>query len=67
MQQQKINIDISKADDITCEKCENLYFTPVVMVKRLSALLSPTGKEVKIPVQVLQCTSCNAITTPFSE
>ena len=67
MQQQKINIDISKADDITCEKCENLYFTPVVMVKRLSALLSPTGKEVKFPVQVFQCTSCNAITTPFSE
>ena len=67
MQQQKINIDISKADDIACEKCENLYFTPVVMVKRLSALLSPTGQEVKIPVQVLQCTSCSAITTPFSE
>tara|TARA_Y100000310_G_C20520120_1_gene733224 strand:+ start:778 stop:981 length:204 start_codon:yes stop_codon:yes gene_type:complete len=67
MQQQKINIDISKADDIACEECENLYFTPVVMVKRLSALLSPTGQEVKIPVQVLQCTSCSAITTPFSE
>ncbi len=67
MQQQKINIDISKADDIACEKCENLYFTPVVMVKRLSALLSPTGQEIKIPVQVLQCTSCNTITTPFSE
>ena len=67
MQQQKINIDISKADDIGCEKCENLYFTPVVMVKRLSALLSPTGQEVKIPVQAFQCTSCNAVTTSFSE
>ena len=65
--QQKINIDISKADDVACDVCGNLYFTPVLMVKRLSALLSPTGKEIKIPVQMLQCTSCNAITAPFSE
>ena len=67
MQQQKINIDMSKADDIACEKCENLYFTPVVMVKRLSALLSPTGQEVKFPVQAFQCTACSEITTSFSE
>ena len=67
MQQQKINIDVSKADDVGCEKCENLYFTPVVMIKRLSALLSPTGKEVKFPVQGFQCTSCGHVETPFSE
>ena len=66
-QQQKINLDLSNADDVGCEECENLYFVPVVMIKRLSALLSPTGQEVKIPVQVLQCSSCNAVTTPFSE
>ena len=66
-QQQKINIDLSKADDIGCEKCENLYFAPIVMIKRLSALLSPTGQEVKFPVQGFQCTSCGTVETHFSE
>ena len=46
---QRINIDIGQAEDVPCKKCENLYFLPVVSVKRLSALLSPTGKEVEIP------------------
>jgi len=64
-QDQKINIDINKADDIKCEKCDNLYFTPVVSIKRLSALLSPTGQEVKFPVQLFQCTSCGTVETPF--
>jgi hypothetical protein len=66
-QQPKMNIDLSKADDIGCDKCENLYFSPVVMIKRLSALLSPTGQEVKFPVQLFQCTSCGAVESPFSE
>jgi hypothetical protein len=66
-QQQKLNVDLSQAEDIGCDKCENLYFTPVVMIKRLSALLSPTGQEVKFPVQLFQCTSCGAVESPFSE
>jgi hypothetical protein len=66
-QQQQLNVDLSQAEDVGCTKCENLYFTPVVMIKRLSALLSPTGQEVKFPVQGFQCTSCKTVETPFSE
>ncbi len=65
--QQEMNVDLSQATDVGCEKCGNLWFTPVVMIKKLSALLSPTGQEVKIPIQGFQCTSCREVETPFSE
>jgi len=62
--EQQVNIDISKAEDIGCEKCENLYFLQVIMIKRLSALISPTGQEIKFPVQCFKCTECDHIIEP---
>jgi hypothetical protein len=62
--QQQMNIDLSKAEDVGCEKCENLYFSPVILIKKLSAIISPTGQEVKVPVQCFQCTKCNHILEP---
>ena len=66
-QEQKLNIDLSQAEDVGCNECGNFHFTPIVMVKKLSALLSPTGQELKFPVQGFQCTSCKTVETPFSE
>jgi len=66
-QQQQLNVDLSKADDIGCKKCENLFFTPVIMIKKLSAILSPTGEEVNFPVQYFQCTECKHIVEPPSQ
>ena len=44
MNQQEVQVDISKADDITCEvqDCGSTYFQPVMAMKRLSPLVSPT-------------------------
>ena len=62
--QHQINVDLKQAEDVGCEKCEGLYFTPVIMVKRLSALISPTGQELKFPVQCFQCKECGHILEP---
>jgi len=62
---QQMNIDLKNATDVGCEKCENLYFIPVVMIKKISALLSPTGEELKVPIQAFQCTSCKHVEAPF--
>jgi hypothetical protein len=63
--EQNINIDLSTADDIKCDKCENLYFSPVVLIKRISPLVSPTGNEMMAPIQTFQCTSCNHVNEQF--
>ena len=62
--QQQVNIDLSKAEDVGCEKCENLYFTTVIIMKKLSALISPTGQELNVPVQCLQCNECGHVLKP---
>tara|TARA_R100001591_G_C4234133_1_gene152688 strand:- start:194 stop:403 length:210 start_codon:yes stop_codon:yes gene_type:complete len=59
--QPKMNIDINKAEDFKCESCGNLYFNPVIRLKRISPLVSPTGQEAVYPVQVMSCTKCGAI------
>ena len=65
--QPKMNIDINKAADFKCENCENLYFQPVIRLKRISPLMSPTGKEAIYPVQVMSCTKCNEIFNDLKE
>lgn len=60
MENQKIRIDLSQAPWLTCE-CGNELFTPAVMFKKLSMLVSPTGKEENYPVEVVICTKCGKI------
>lgn len=53
------------ATDYKCEKCENLYFIPVFCLKKISALVSPNGKEVNIPVQTFACSKCSHVNEDF--
>jgi|TARA_R110000824_G_scaffold204_1_gene916 hypothetical protein len=65
--QQNININIKDAEDIKCDECENKYFVPTFMIKKVSALMSPTGQEIMAPVQLFQCSSCNHVNKKFLE
>ena len=58
-------INLEHAVDVTCEKCEYEHFTPVFSIKRISPLVSPTGKEVMVPVQTFACASCGHINEGF--
>ena len=59
------NIDLTHAKDIECEKCEGRGFKQTMMLKRLSALVSPTGQETLIPVGVFACEKCSHINKEF--
>ena len=52
---------LKNATDVKCETCGNEYFESLFMVKKLSALVSPTGEEMIIPIQVLACNKCKKI------
>ena len=54
-------IDISKTDTIVCEECGNASFIQAFFLKKVSALVSPTGKEAIVPIQVFSCGNCGAI------
>jgi hypothetical protein len=56
------NTKLSLADApwIECE-CESLSFKPSLMFKRVSQIISPSGKEEVIPVEIFKCTACGLI------
>ena len=64
MQQQ---IDISKTSAVKCEKCENPTFKQSLLLRKLSALMSPNGQETLVPVQVFACEKCGHVNTEFSD
>lgn len=65
--QPHINLNLNDAEDMKCPKCENLFFQPLLRIKKISALLSPTGQEAVVPVQVLACSDCNAVVNDLKE
>jgi predicted RNA-binding Zn-ribbon protein involved in translation (DUF1610 family) len=65
MNQQQINIDLSQTTEEVCEKCGNNTFVQVYQMRKLSALLSPTGQETMIPIQVFACAKCGHINKGF--
>ena len=54
----KVQVDLSDADTMKCQSCENPVFIQGYIIKKISAILSPTGKEVIAPIQVFNCGNC---------
>ena len=64
---QGLNLNVKPEDlkDITCEQCGSKYFRQVQAFKRLSALISPSGKEQIVPIPVFRCDECGFINEEF--
>ena len=59
--QANVKVDLREAETIKCDDCGNYLFITSHILKRLSALLSPTGEEALIPVQVYSCGDCGKV------
>ena len=53
----QVQVDLKDAETMTCQQCDNKIFIQGYVIKRLSAIISPTGQEVIAPVQVFNCGS----------
>ena len=65
MNQQNINVDLSAAVDVACAKCANTTFREVAFIKRVSPLVSPTGKEALVPIGTFACAACGHVNDEF--
>lgn len=59
--QQKISLNLNEAQDLTCSKCGSHFFNTVFMFKKISALVSPNGKESLYPIETFSCIECGTI------
>ena len=64
-EQPGLNIDFSQTTAEVCESCGNDTFTQVYQMRKLSALLSPTGQESMIPIQIFACAKCGYVNNGF--
>jgi len=55
-----INIRLNDLDNYKCD-CGCEVFNSVVVLKKLSALQSPSGKEELIPIPVFCCVKCSKV------
>ena len=60
-------IDMSQTTSIKCEKCENSTFKQTLLIRRVSALVSPNGQEQYVPVAVFACEKCGHVNSEFEK
>ena len=58
-------MDISKAKQMKCEKCEGITFKQTIMLHKFSALMSPSGQETLLPAAVFACEKCGHVNDEF--
>ena len=59
--QQQVQVDLKDADTMKCQACGNSIFIQGYVIKKISAIVSPTGEEVIAPVQVFNCGNCGTL------
>lgn len=57
----KVNLNASQLPTLRCINCGNYTFDASYVIKKVSALVSPSGKETVAPIQVFTCTACGSI------
>jgi len=66
-QEPQQQIDITKTSAVKCEACENQTFKQSLLLRKLSAIVSPSGEETLVPVQVFACEKCGHVNSEFSD
>ena len=60
-------IDISQTTPLKCDKCENQTFKQTLLIRKMSALVSPNGQETIVPAAVFACEACNHVNKEFAK
>ena len=60
-------VDVSQTTPVKCEKCENQTFKQTLLLRKVSALISPNGQEQYVPVAVFACEKCGHVNAEFEK
>ncbi len=54
------------APNVVCPNCGNKVFVEAAILKKLSPILSPTGKEELYPIPVFVCSKCGTVPEEYT-
>ena len=60
-------VDISQTTPVKCDKCKNQTFKQTLLLRKVSALVSPNGQEQYVPVAVFACEKCGHVNAEFEK
>ena len=61
----KPKINLKEQPTVVCEKCENAYFKEVVLIKKVSKILTGNMEDVIVPFPTYMCNSCGYVNNDF--
>ena len=64
-QQAQVKVDLKEAQTIRCKSCDNYLWIQAFVLKKISPLVSPSGQEGLVPVQVFSCGNCGQVAEGF--
>jgi len=63
----KPQVDLAEQETMQCESCGNYLFITSFVIKKISAIVSPTGQAGLVPVQVYSCGNCGEVPSQLLE
>jgi len=63
--QQGPRLDMKQTTGVACDECSSDKFSVVFKVRKMSALVSPSGQEGYVPLQTFECKECGHINEEF--
>jgi DNA-directed RNA polymerase subunit RPC12/RpoP len=64
-EQPRLNIDLTKTEEIICTECGHNVFQEGLMLRKASKFLAGTDKDALIPLPVFSCSKCGNVNDEF--
>jgi predicted nucleic acid-binding Zn ribbon protein len=61
----KPKINLKEQPTVECEKCHSKYFKEVVMLKKISKILTGSPEDTIVPFPTYMCNECGNINSDF--
>ena len=61
----KPKIDLKQQPTVVCEKCESKYFKEVVIIKKVSKIMTGSSEDTLVPFPTYMCNNCGHVNSDF--
>jgi len=61
----KPKINLKEQPTIVCEECGNIYFKEVVLIKKVSKIMTGSSDDTLVPFPTYMCEKCGHVNSEF--
>jgi len=57
----QVQVKFDELDAVCCDECGSEHWVMMFLLRKVSALLAPTGKQTMVPAQTYRCADCGHV------